>query len=147
MQISITVVHPKLTIGRIADLAAVSANAVRYYERAGLMPVPAKSSNGYRLYGVDAVEQLRFIKQAQRSGFTLAEILELLRLRTEVAACCGDVRGKVIEKKLSLESRIRELREMSKALDQLLDQCSDAMAPVQDCTILNSLTNVSKRSR
>ena len=93
------------------------------------------------------MEQLRFIKQAQRSGFTLAEILELLRLRAEVAACCGDVRGKVIEKKLSLESRIRELREMSKALDQLLDQCSDAMAPVQDCTILNSLTNVSKRSR
>lgn len=134
--------QPQLTIGRIADLADVSANAVRFYEREGLMVVPAKSPSGYRLYGLDAVERLRFIKQAQRCGFTLGEIQELLRVRGEVSSCCDDVRSKVIEKKLQLESRIKEMRAMSKELDSLLANCGDIAASAQDCTIMATLSAV-----
>ena len=136
---------PHLTIGRIASLADISANAVRFYEREGLMVVPAKSSSGYRLYGLDAVARLRFIKQAQRCGFTLGEIQDLLRVRGEASSCCDDVRSKVIEKKLQMESRIKEMRAMSKELDRLIADCVDVRASAQDCSILASLSAGTER--
>lgn len=130
----------RLTIGKLAQLADVSANAVRFYEREGLMQVPAKTDSGYRLYGPEAVDRLRFIKQAQHCGFTLSEIQALLQLRDEASSCCNDVRGKVIEKKLELEARIKAMKAMSKALDQLIADCSDDTRPVEDCSILAALS-------
>lgn len=106
------------------------------------MAVPAKSSSGYRLYGLDAVERLRFIKQAQLCGFTLVEIQDLLRVRDEETSCCDDVRSKVIEKKLQMESRIKEMRTMSQELDRLLANCVDVGASVQACSILATLSAV-----
>lgn len=140
MHVLTPAVPAQLTIGCLANLADVSANAVRFYEREGLMAVPAKSPSGYRLYGLDALERLRFIKQAQRCGFTLGEIQELLRVRGEVSSCCDDVRGKVIEKKLQLELRIKEMRAMSKELDRLLADCADVGASAKDCSILAALS-------
>ena len=96
-----------LTVGKLAALADVSANAVRFYEREGLMQVPAKTESGYRLYGPQGVQRLRFIRQAQHCGFTLSEIQALLQLRDEASSCCNDVRNKVVEKKLELEARAR----------------------------------------
>lgn len=130
----------RLTIGRLAALADVSANAVRFYEREGLMQVPAKTDSGYRVYDAPAVERLRFIKQAQHCGFTLAEIHELLRLRDETSSCCNDVRSKVIAKKLELEARIRAMKAMSMALDRLIADCSNDARPVGDCPILATLS-------
>ena len=130
----------QLTVGKLAALAEVSANAVRFYEREGLMQVPEKTANGYRLYGPDAVQRLRFIRQAQHSGFTLSEIQELLRLREADASCCNDVRSKVIAKKLELEARIKAMQSMSLALDQLIADCSNNARPVGDCSILASFS-------
>ena len=130
----------RLTVGKLAALAEVSANAVRFYEREGLMQVPRKSENGYRLYGLEAVQRLRFIKQAQHCGFTLSEIQSLLQLRDKASTCCSDVRGKVIEKKLELEARIKAMKEMSKGLDQLISDCSNDARPAEDCSILAALS-------
>ena len=130
----------RLTIGKLAELAAVSANSVRFYEREGLMQVPAKTDSGYRVYGSEAVDRLRFIKQAQHCGFTLSEIQSLLQLRDEASTCCTDVRSKVIEKKLQLEARIKAMKAMSKALDQLIADCSNDARPAEDCSILASLS-------
>jgi MerR family Zn(II)-responsive transcriptional regulator of zntA len=129
-----------LTVGKLAALADVSANAVRFYEREGLMEVPAKTESGYRSYGPEAVQRLRFIKQAQHCGFTLAEIQALLELRDKSFSCCNDVRTKVIEKKLELEARIKAMKEMSKGLDQLIADCSNGTQPTEDCTILATLS-------
>ncbi|RST48690.1 heavy metal-responsive transcriptional regulator [Variovorax sp. MHTC-1] len=129
-----------LTVGKLAALAAVSANAVRFYEREGLMHAPTKTESGYRLYGPEAVQRLRFIKQAQHSGFTLSEIQALLQLRDQPSSCCTDVRTKVIEKKLELEARIKAMKEMSRALDQLIADCSNDSRPVEDCSILAALS-------
>lgn len=132
--------HQKhLTVGKLAELAEVSANAVRFYEREGLMQVPPKTRSGYRLYDQDAVQRLRFIKQAQHCGFTLSEIQALLRLRDQPSACCNEVRTKVVEKKLALEARIRDMKTISKALDQLIADCSNDGRPAEDCTILAAL--------
>ena len=76
---------------RVSDLAAecgISGDTVRYYERAGLLPAPPRSASGYRLYGPDAAERVRFIQGAQRLGLTLAEIGDLLAVRdTGVCPC------------------------------------------------------------
>jgi DNA-binding transcriptional MerR regulator len=136
----------RLTIGRLAEMADVSANAVRFYEREGLMQVPAKTDSGYRLYDLQAAERLRFIKQAQHCGFTLSEIHELLRLRDEASSCCNDVRGKVIEKKLELEARIKSMQAMSLSLDQLIADCSNDDRPAEGCSILAALSGTPSRT-
>lgn len=127
------------TIGKLATLADVSADALRYYEREGLLTPTGKSDGGYRLYDEASVGRLRFIKQAQLCGFTLSEILELLSLRARDAACCGDVRQRTIEKKLQIEAKITALKTMSRSLDHLIADCAHEADPVQDCTILAAL--------
>lgn len=138
----------RLTIGKLALLADVSANAVRFYEREGLMRTPDKTGSGYRVYGPSDLDRLRFIKHAQRCGFTLSEIEALLQLRDQSSSCCNDVRGKVIEKKLELEARIKAMQAMSKALDQLIEDCRNGTRPAEDCSILAALSGTPKeRSR
>jgi DNA-binding transcriptional MerR regulator len=124
------------TIGKLAHIADVSSDTLRYYERQGLIEPAGKSPVGYRLYDKDSARRLRFIKQAQHCGFTLAEIRELLVLRARDAACCGDVRKRAIEKKRQLEGKIRSVRAMSKALDRLIADCVDETQPVEECAIL-----------
>ena len=125
-----------LTIGKLAALAEISTDTLRYYEEEGLIAPADRSASGYRLYDQDSVRRIRFVKQAQHSGFTLAEIRDLLALRGSNRACCDDVRAKAIEKKLQLEHKIRAMKSMSKALDRLIADCNRKGRPVAECTIL-----------
>ena len=70
--------HMRLTISKFATAAEVPPDTIRYYERMGLLPPTGRSASGYRLYGEQAVERLRFIRGAQRVGLRLREIRELL---------------------------------------------------------------------
>jgi DNA-binding transcriptional MerR regulator len=127
------------TIGKIASLLNVSTDALRFYEREGLITPAAKSAGGYRLYDEDAVVRMRFIKQARDCGFTLVEIQQLLVLRNQSEACCGDVRQRAVEKKLQLEAKIRAMTAMSKALDHLIADCANETHPITGCPILAAL--------
>lgn len=135
------------TIGKLAALAEISTDALRYYEREGLIAPAGKSEGGYRLYDKDSARRIRFIKQAQQCGFTLAEILELLVLRSRDAACCGDVRKRAIEKKLQLETKIRTMKAMSRALDSLIADCANETHPVEECPILAALEQATAPAR
>jgi MerR family Zn(II)-responsive transcriptional regulator of zntA len=128
-----------LTIGKLASLTGVTNDTLRYYEQEDLITPAAKSPAGYRLYDAESARRIHFIKHAQACGFTLAEIRELLALRSLDRACCGDVRKRAIEKKLQIESRIRAMKAMSKALDQLIADCANESRPVQECTIIAAL--------
>ena len=125
-----------LTIGKVAGAVKVSTDTLRYYEREGLIGPASKSRAGYRLYDRDAVRRVRFIKQAQQCGFTLTEIRSLLTMRASDAACCRDVRRLAVEKKLQVETKIKAMRAMSKALDHLIAACSDEGRPLDECPIL-----------
>jgi len=127
------------TIGKLAALTNVSNDTLRYYEDEGLVKPAGKSPAGYRLYDKDSARRIHFIKHAQQCGFTLAEIRELLVLRGRDKACCGDIRTRAIEKKLQIENKIRAMRSMSKALDQLIADCANETQPVQECTIIAAL--------
>ncbi|HEX8134153.1 MAG TPA: MerR family transcriptional regulator [Actinomycetes bacterium] len=78
-----------LTVSALADQAGLSADTVRYYERVGLLPKPARSAAGYRLYDQTAVGRLRLIKGAQRAGLRLREIGELLQVADQGQCPCG----------------------------------------------------------
>jgi DNA-binding transcriptional MerR regulator len=76
---------------RVSELAAavgLSADTLRYYERAGLVPAPARTASGYRAYGPEAIERLRFIQGCQRLGLRLADIRDLLAVRDTGACPC-----------------------------------------------------------
>jgi DNA-binding transcriptional MerR regulator len=78
-----------LTVSALADTVGLSADTVRYYERVGLLPKPARSAAGYRLYDQAVVGRLRLIKGAQRAGLRLREIGELLQVADRGQCPCG----------------------------------------------------------
>jgi len=86
-----------LTIGKVAKIADVGVETIRFYERKGLINQPLKPlSGGYRIYPDEAVQRIRFIRQAQEIGFSLREIEELVSLRADPSAVCADVRERAV---------------------------------------------------
>ncbi len=104
----------QLTVSKLASQVGTSSDTLRYYERIGLLPEPARSPGGYRLYGDDAVERVRFIKRAQRFGLRLEEIGEILSIRERGMCPCGSTRR-------MLEAKVAELDEEMAALGRLRD--------------------------
>lgn len=96
-------------IGQVAKGAGVSVQAVRYYERLGLLPTTNRTPAGYRIYGPESVDRLRFIRQAQGLGFSLDEIKEILRLRYEGQSPCDCVRNLLKKRLETIEHEIRQL--------------------------------------
>lgn len=127
-----------LTIGEIARRAGVGVETVRFYERQGLIEEPARRASGYRQYGEEVVDRLRFIRQAKELGFTLAEIRELLSLRVDPASTCADVKGRAEAKIADIDEKIRTLQRMKRALVKLTTACGGD-GPSSKCPILESL--------
>lgn len=127
-----------LTIGELATRAGVNIQTVRYYERRGLMPKPARTRAGYRQYQPDAADRLRFIRRAQGLGFSLEEIAELLALRVRNVSACGAVEARAREKVAVVEGKIAELQRMKDTLDRLAAACQ-AREPTSECPILEAL--------
>ena len=132
-----------LTIGKLASRTDLSTNALRFYEREGLLQPSSKSASGYRLYDDTAVARVRFIKHAQQCGFSLTEIQELLTLRSRRSSCCTDIRRVAVEKRLQLAAKIRSMTVMSEALDLLINDCPDQGLPLEDCPIIGALEQAS----
>lgn len=127
-----------LTIGGLAKAAGIGVETVRFYERRGLIPEPARTAAGYRQYAPGVIERVRFIRRAQGLGFTLAEIAELLDLRVDEVAACGAVEAQAREKLDQVAGKIDELRRMEAALDRLVARC-EAREPTGECPILEAL--------
>jgi MerR family copper efflux transcriptional regulator len=127
-----------LTIGRVAQLASVGVETIRFYEREGLITVPPRAAFGYRHYPLDTVARLRFIKRAKELGFSLKEVKELLSLRVSPEVTCEDVRARAEAKIADIEDKIRQLQRMRRALVRLAETCQGS-GPVSECPILESL--------
>lgn len=126
-----------MTIGRLAKQAGVNIDTIRFYERRGLMPPPARRSSGYREYDAAEVGRLNFIRRAKRLGFSLDEIAELLILSsgTDMAA----IREAATAKLLEVEKRIKEMQRIRHGLKVVIEKCPGHGSP-SDCPIVNSLS-------
>ena len=136
----------RLTTGRLARLADVGVETIRFYERQGLLDEPPRGESGYREYAPETVKRLRFIRRAKELGFTLREIKELLTLRVMPGATCADVRRRAEAKRQDIAEKIRSLEKMDAALAKLSRSCR-GKGPVGDCPILDALEDDERWSR
>ena len=127
-----------LSIGTLARAADVSVQTIRYYERRGLLPQPARRASGYRVYAAETVTRLRFIRRAQALGFTLAEVAELLGLRVDAETSCEQVQRQLSAKLSEIETKMRMLQEMQRALTTMAAACEQG-GPHGTCPVLSAL--------
>ena len=109
-----------MRIGEVAAATGVGVEALRFYERRGLLGRPARTASGYRAYDEGVLERLAFIKRAQSIGFSLDEIAEILEMRGKGAAPCLEVREAARRKLAELDVRLRELRRYRNELARTL---------------------------
>ncbi|BFI96457.1 MAG: Cu(I)-responsive transcriptional regulator [Rhodanobacter sp.] len=128
-----------LTIGAVAKRAGVAIDTIRYYEREGLLPEPARRASGYRSYGEETVAQLRFIRRAKDLGFTLEEIRELLALSADRQRGVKAVKKRAEQRLAAIEQRIAELQRVRDGLAQLVASCPGHGRP-EECPILWALS-------
>jgi Hg(II)-responsive transcriptional regulator len=129
----------KLTIGRIARLANVGIDTVRFYERRGLLPTPQRTAAGYRIYAADTVVRLNFIRRAKSLGFSLEEVSTLLELQDSGGAK-SEVKT-ITQRKLDhINAKIDDLQRMRDVLHTLNQDCSGS-GDVGGCPIIDALAN------
>lgn len=130
-----------MRIGEVARQAGVSVETVRFYETRGLIDQPPKPvSGGFREYSSREVQRILFARNAQRLGFSLREIVELLTLETGLSARCIDVRERASDKLGEVESKIETLVKMKGALEALIDSCP-GRGPARTCSILEAINS------
>jgi DNA-binding transcriptional MerR regulator len=118
-----------LTVSALADQAGLTPDTVRYYERAGLLPEPARSAAGYRLYDQAAVDRLRLIKGAQRAGLRLREIAELLQVADRGQCPCGHTEVLLRQRLAEVRAELDRLRALETDLTRLLERHPAAACP------------------
>jgi DNA-binding transcriptional MerR regulator len=112
-----------LTVSKLAKRTGVPAGTIRYYDRAGLLPPAARTPAGYRQYGEDAAERLRFIKGAQRLGLRLREVAELLAVRDRGACPCGHTQALLERRVGEVDAEIARLVELRGELARVAARC------------------------
>lgn len=127
-----------LTIGLVARRAGVGVETVRFYERQGLIEEPPRRLSGYREYDDEVVARLGFIRRAKELGFTLKEIKELLSLRRDPSTPAGDVKRRAEAKIADIETKMRTLQKMKKALGKLTSACCGSTTTAE-CPLLHAL--------
>jgi MerR family transcriptional regulator, mercuric resistance operon regulatory protein len=131
-----------MNIGELAQRAGVNVQTLRYYEKRGLVPKPARSAGNYRRYDEAAVSRVRFIKRAQALGFTLDEVADLLRLQDTSHPDPDQVREVATARLEDIERRLAELQRMRDTLRTLVTACK-RRRPDLSCPILATLADES----
>lgn len=124
-----------MLIGQLADTAGVATQTIRFYEREGLLPIPVRGPNGYRVYDEATLNRLTFIRTAQAAGLTLGEIRSIVDLREDGDSPCTHVTSLLSSKLADVRARRRELDALASELEHLLTRskrldpgdCSDAV--------------------
>lgn len=126
-----------MKIGKLATATATRVETVRYYEKIGLLPPPARTSGNYRAYGSDHLVRLSFVRRARDLGFTLDVVRELLTLSNDKGQSCEAVdliaRAHLIE----IDRKVADLSALRTELDRVI--CSCDRGTVADCKIIETL--------
>ena len=125
-----------LTIGTLAEAAAVNLETVRFYQRKGLMPEPVRAPGSIRRYGQADLARVRFIKSAQRLGFSLDEVAQLLLL--EDGTHCTEARSLAEQKLVNVREKLADLQRIESVLGLLVKRCGSARGAVA-CPLIASL--------
>jgi MerR family copper efflux transcriptional regulator len=124
-----------MRIGEVARLASVRVDTVRFYERRGLLPEPARRPSGYRVYSMVTVERVRFAKALQHLGFTLDDVASVLADVDRGAATCAAERRRFEAVLLRVDEKLAELRRVRRRLVGTLSRCESG-----ECRLLEGAT-------
>lgn len=127
-----------LTIGKLAAATGTNVETIRYYERAGLIPPPARTEGNYRSYRRDDVARLRFIRRTRDLGFSLEQIRALLSISGQREGDCGSVDAIATEHLFEVDRKIADLTALRRELADAVASC--AGGSVSECRILEAFT-------
>jgi MerR family mercuric resistance operon transcriptional regulator len=127
----------RLAIGTLSKRTGCNVETIRYYERVGLLPAPARSSGGYRLYGTRHLKRLAFIRRARALGFSIDEVRTLLKLADEHERPCAEVRVVAAAHLEDVRAKIADLQAMECVLSATVARCAEGKA--SDCPLIEAL--------
>ena len=127
----------RIAIGGLSKHTGTNIETIRYYEKVGLLPTPARSLGGYRLYGTDHLKRLNFIRRARVLGFSIGEVRTLLRLADERKRPCAEVRAVAEAHLKDVQAKIADLRRMERVLKGTVARCS--VGGRTDCPLIVAL--------
>jgi DNA-binding transcriptional MerR regulator len=111
-----------LKIGEVSKLSGIGIEALRFYEKSGLLNRPARTGSGYRLYHRDVLERLAFIKRAQVLGFSLDEVKQIIAESAAGQSPCRGVREVVRRRLRELDERMAQMKQYRKELASTLEE-------------------------
>ncbi len=126
-----------LFIGELSRRTGVNIETIRYYERIGVMPRPARSEGGHRVFSDEQLRRLSFIKRSRELGFSLDEIRAMLRLVDEGTLTCGEIHAMTSAHLKAVQRKISDLRRLERVLKTMVAECSRGDVP--DCPIIEAL--------
>jgi len=125
-----------LRIGDVTKELGLSADTLRYYEKIKLLPKIARTESGIRIYDDKDISRLKFIQRAQRMNFSLAEISDLLSMRTDPQHARDEVRQLTADKLTDIEAQLKDLKTLRNELTLLLNLCRGSE---DGCPIIESI--------
>ena len=126
-----------MRIGELAETCHCPVETIRYYEKVGLLPAPARLANGYRSYGDEHRKWLQFIVRSRDLGFSQDQVRRLTDLAHQQRPACAEVFELLDQHVSDVRQRISELRQLEKALVRLRRQCHDGT--LHDCPVIDEL--------
>ncbi len=127
-----------ITIGKLSAASGLSADAIRFYEKQGLIAPVGRTESGYRQYDSKSLERIEFIAHAKEVGFTLDEIHQLLLLQEDPTGSCAEVKEHGRQKIEEINRKLVVLTRMKISLTELVNRCSGE-GPSSECPILDGL--------
>ncbi|MEH6582302.1 MAG: helix-turn-helix domain-containing protein [Halioglobus sp.] len=125
--------------GQLAKSTGVKGETIRYYEKCGLLDLPARTAGGHRIYTAGHVARLKFIRRCRELGFTISEIEGLLGLADAHEKTCEQVHEATVAHLSEVQDKIKDLRKMERTLKKLIRQCEANSSP--ECPIIEALTS------
>ncbi len=137
-----------MRIGELARKVGITTQAIRYYERIGLLEKPARTPSGYRLYGQETVEFLQFVKKAQGLGFELKEIKTIWEIKTTGTRPCAYVVEQTEKKILEVQKKVRELMDFRLVLLEIERKWrTHKTLHDEDCTVCPLIEGLDKQQK
>jgi len=133
-----------LSIGALGAATDTKVETIRFYEKIGILPAPARTASNYRVYGEEHVKRLGFVRRARNLGFSLEAVRQLLDLVDQPDRPCGEVDDLVQGQLQEVEQKIADLQRLREELDRLAHQCRGGRR-MAECRIIEALSVYSDR--
>lgn len=129
------------TIGELAKKASCKVETVHYYEKIGLMPEPPRTDGGHRIYDLNHIKRLNYIRRSRELGFSIEQIRSLLRFIDEPNHQCGEIKSIAILQAHDVQRKINDLEKLKIALNKMINACKEENMAINECPIIEALYN------